>query len=71
LERVAGNCLSDEVFAWHAANLTSLRGEGKEWFLDNYAFCTYIGPRKPGGLPSTACRIDSPRRRQLEWLQGR
>jgi len=23
-------------------------------FLDKYAKCAYIGPRKPSGLPSTA-----------------
>ena len=25
-------------------------------FLDKYANCSYIGPRKPGGLPGTAVR---------------
>jgi hypothetical protein len=39
--------------------------------LDKCANRFYIGPRKSCDLPGTPCRIDSPRRRQLEWPEGR
>src|SRR5215472_9065037 len=30
LERISGNCLSNKVFAWHAANLIARRECGKQ-----------------------------------------
>ena len=59
LQRIAGDRLSDEVFSGHAANLTShVQGGASRCagctLLDKSTRCFYIGPRKPGGLPSTA-----------------
>jgi len=61
LQRIAGNRLSYEVFASHAPNLTAARVSGKErhcHFLDKCADRSYIGPRKPGGLPGTTAVRD-------------